>query len=104
MPIDYSKWDNLDVSSSDEEGDSAAGGNAGAVRTAHDVAKIQEVKPAVAKGKKASGASKWNANNYHHEETKLDDWAKTSLTELFAKARARDEIELADAGQRLVFL
>jgi len=90
MPVDYSKWDNLELSD-DEEEKKAPPPKRGAAK------KEEAVKPP----KQATGSA-WNANNYHWEEQKLDAWGKERLQQLFAATeKAHEEIDFK--GQRLSF-
>merc|ERR1712216_46014 len=88
MPVDYSKWDKLDLS--DDEGEATTSVAKAPAKKAEPVASVRLEKPKEAQG------SAWNANNYHFEEQKLDVWGRARLKE-FLKAKAKLEIE--HAGQ-----
>lgn len=75
MPIDYSKWDNLDDSDDDESCKPIAA-----------PAKPAPPPKAPAKPAEASG-SQWNLNSWHFEETKLDKWGEERLRSLLDKAK-----------------
>jgi hypothetical protein len=89
MPINYSKWNSIDVSDSDEEENSK---------------KAAPSKPAAAPAKpappKEAVGSAWNASNFHWEEQKLDAWGKDRLKELLTVSPFNSEI-IWNNGSRL---
>eukprot|EP00277_Geminigera_cryophila_P018813 CAMPEP_0179437966 /NCGR_PEP_ID=MMETSP0799-20121207/21763_1 /TAXON_ID=46947 /ORGANISM="Geminigera cryophila, Strain CCMP2564" /LENGTH=238 /DNA_ID=CAMNT_0021219239 /DNA_START=12 /DNA_END=728 /DNA_ORIENTATION=+ len=87
MPIDYSKWDALDLSDDEEEVENSK------------AAKKVDTKPAAAvkiEAPKEAQGSAWNASNYHFEEQSLDAWGRARLKALL-KQKAR--LEIAHEGQ-----
>jgi activator of HSP90 ATPase len=81
MPINYSKWNSIDVSDSDEE---------------EQVKKSPVIKKTDAPTKpappKEAIGSAWNASNFHWEEQKLDDWGKARFKELLTSSAFRSEL------------
>jgi hypothetical protein len=89
MPINYSKWNSIDVSDSDEED--------APKKTASSKQVIPSAKPAPPK--EAVGSA-WNASNFHWEEQKLDSWGKDRLKELLTVSPFSAEI-VWNSGSRL---
>ena len=81
MPINYSKWNSIDVSDSDDEGEP---------KKLSQTKKVEApLKPAPPK--EAVGSA-WNASNYHWEEQKLDEWGKTRFKELLTTSAFKSEL------------
>mmetsp|Transcript_6272 Transcript_6272/g.15205 ORF Transcript_6272/g.15205 Transcript_6272/m.15205 type:complete len:281 (+) Transcript_6272:103-945(+) len=85
MPVDYSKWDNLDLSDDSDEEEKR---RKAAPKKRVDASKpggAEEVVHKPSAPKDANGAA-WNASNYHWEEKQLDTWASQRLGQLFHAA------------------
>ena len=89
MPINYSKWNSIDVSDSDEED------NPKKKATPKQVAA-----PAKPAPPKEAVGSAWNASNFHWEEQKLDAWGKDRLKELLTVSPFNSEV-VWNNGSRL---
>eukprot|EP00960_Hanusia_phi_P045968 757535-Hanusia_phi.AAC.3 len=86
MPVDYSKWDKLAASDSDEEDDKRAAQNKRVVKEDEKIVQPKLSAPKVLllerwSTPEASGSA-WNASNYHWEEQKLDVWGKQRLKDV----------------------
>ncbi|EKX42918.1 hypothetical protein GUITHDRAFT_153394 [Guillardia theta CCMP2712] len=76
MPVDYSKWDKLAASDSEDEEEKKAPQSKRVVKEDEKI-----VQPKLSAPKEASGSA-WNASNYHWEEQKLDVWGKQRLKDV----------------------
>uniref|UniRef100_A0A7S0QVR7 Activator of Hsp90 ATPase AHSA1-like N-terminal domain-containing protein n=1 Tax=Pyramimonas obovata TaxID=1411642 RepID=A0A7S0QVR7_9CHLO len=79
MPVDYSKWDNLDLSDDDE---------APPPPPKKKIEETKAVKSAAAPkldAPQAAAGSSWNLNSWHFEESKYDKWGEDRLRELLNK-------------------
>ena len=81
MPINYSKWNSIDVSDSDEEEQLS---KAFPEKKIEDSVKLAPPKEAI--------GSPWNASNFHWEEQKLDDWGKVRFRELLTSVGFKSEV------------
>mmetsp|Transcript_35080 Transcript_35080/g.48653 ORF Transcript_35080/g.48653 Transcript_35080/m.48653 type:complete len:256 (-) Transcript_35080:151-918(-) len=97
MPVDYSKWDNLDLS--DDEDDVK-------IKNTTNKTAVKEVEfpapPKVEKPQQAAGSS-WNLNSWHFEESKFDKWGKDRLLELIHKAECQSVLEFSGLDLTLSF-
>ena len=94
MPIDYSKWDDIDSDSDDETPPKpapAAQKKGTSDATAAAPASSVEFDK---KSKQEATGSAWNMNSWHFEETKLDEWGRARLKELLHRAPVSEYIEL----------
>ena len=85
MPIDYSKWDDIDSDSDDEtvpKPASVAQKNRSDATAAAPASSEEFDK----KSKQDATGSAWNMNSWHFEETKLDEWGRARLKELLHRA------------------
>jgi hypothetical protein len=89
MPIDYSKFDNIDTDDDSDDDDA---------RTKKKPQETPSSKPAAsaAPSSAASDASAQQHKNFHFDETKLDDWGVKRMRELLHKAVVRDRIAHED--------
>jgi activator of HSP90 ATPase len=85
MPIDYSKFDNIDTDDDSDDDDA---------RT-KKTPPTPSSKPAAPSSSAASDASAQH-KNFHFDETKLDDWGVKRVRELLHKAVVRDRIAHED--------
>jgi hypothetical protein len=88
MPVDYSKWDNLDLSDDEDAPKKPAS------------RKVEPAAPAKIEKPKEAQGSAWNANNYHFEEQKLDVWGRARLKEILKQTVA---LEIEHQGQNFPF-
>jgi len=96
MPIDYSKWNNLDDSDDEEE---AVKPKPAAAKKAVEAGKSTVTQVKLEKPKEAQGSA-WNANNYHFEEQRLDAWGRDRLKKLL---KEKANLEIAHQGQTFPF-
>jgi len=86
--VDYSKWDNLDLSDDEDAPKKPAS------------RKVEPAAPAKIEKPKEAQGSAWNANNYHFEEQKLDVWGRARLKEILKQTVA---LEIEHQGQNFPF-
>jgi hypothetical protein len=94
MPIDYSKWDDIDSDSDDETPPKpapAAQKKGTSDATAAAPASSVEFDK---KSKQEATGSAWNMNSWHFEETKLDEWGRARLKELLHRAPVSEYIDV----------
>ena len=92
MPIDYSKWDDIDSDSDDEtvpKPASVAQKNHSDATAAAPASSEEFDK----KSKQDATGSAWNMNSWHFEETKLDEWGRARLKELLHRAPVSQYLE-----------
>ena len=93
MPIDYSKWDDIDSDSDDEtvpKPASVAQKNHSDATAAAPASSEEFDK----KSKQDATGSAWNMNSWHFEETKLDEWGRARLKELLHRAPVSQYLEV----------
>ena len=93
MPIDYSKWDDIDSDSDDEtvpKPASVAQKNHSDATAAAPASSEEFDK----KSKQDATGSAWNMNSWHFEETKLDEWGRARLKELLHRAPVSPYLEV----------
>lgn len=90
MPIDYSKWNDIDTDSSDDDAPKAKP-KPKASEPKQSGAAAAAAAP-LPQRQEATG-SQWNVDSWHFEETKLDEWGKERLTALLHRAKVEDRIE-----------
>jgi hypothetical protein len=100
MPLDYSKWNNLDLS---DDSDDEAKRTKAAPKKRAEMSQPTEAVHKPAAPKDAAGSA-WNASNYHWEEKQLDKWGSERLRQLFAaKNKSEAELVLPEGGLTLDF-
>ena len=89
MPIDYSKWDNLDSSDDDDDDGGGKVKAPGSPPSSFSKKKHEEAvivdgsRIALSKENAAVAGSSWNHSSWHFEEQKQDKWAVSRLKQLF---------------------